>query len=98
MTDTRCAAAHPEDPTPCQGPHDAVTVSDRSGGSAEGCEHHAARLLASLEGGHLAPGSVEGAAIRVFETADRTRPYPWLTDAPRTEASQLSRAEVRAAR
>lgn len=94
MTDTsRCQAAHPEDPTPCQGPGDAVTVSDRSGNSADGCEHHAARLLASLEGGHLEPGTVEGAAIRVFESANRTRPYPWLADAPRTDPTQAPRAE-----
>lgn len=29
MTDSCCAAAHPKDPTPCEGPHDAVLVRER---------------------------------------------------------------------
>ncbi|MFJ4623038.1 hypothetical protein [Streptomyces sp. NPDC088812] len=92
----RCPAAHPEDPTGCNGPA-VVTVLDATNAGAKGCEHHAARLLASLTGGRVyplpdAPGE---AAIRVFKAADRTRPFPWLTDAPRTRDDQLSRAEVR---
>ncbi|CAM5412996.1 hypothetical protein SHIRM173S_10609 [Streptomyces hirsutus] len=68
----------------------------RCGGAADGCEHHAARLLASLAGGRVyplpdAPGQ---AAIRVFTAADTTRPFCWL-DGPRTEPSQLSHAENR---
>jgi hypothetical protein len=93
----RCAAAHPEDPTPCVGPHDAVLVLDRHGAGADGCEHHGARLLASLDGGRIyaLPDAPRGAAIRVFTAADGIRPFCWV-DGPRTEPSQLSHAENRA--
>jgi hypothetical protein len=96
MTDTRCAAAHSEDPTPCDGPP-VVTVLDRQNAGADGCEHHAARLLASLEGGRVyaLPDAPAGAAIRVFKAADGTRPFAWAEDAPRTKPSQLSRKENR---
>lgn len=96
MTDTRCAAAHPEDPTPCDGPP-VVTVLDRQNAGADGCEHHATRLLASLEGGKVypLPDAPEGAAIRVFKAADGTRPFAWIENAPRTQPSQLSREETR---
>ncbi|WP_367324792.1 hypothetical protein [Streptomyces sp. HUAS ZL42] len=93
---TRCPAAHPDDPTPCDG-RPVVTVLDAQNAGADGCEHHGARLLASLEGGRVyaLPDAPEGAAIRVFTVADSVRPFPWLTDAPRTKASQLSREEFR---
>ncbi|MDI5966447.1 hypothetical protein [Streptantibioticus silvisoli] len=29
MTDSRCAAAHSTDPSPCEGPHDAVLIRER---------------------------------------------------------------------
>ncbi|MET7890657.1 hypothetical protein [Streptomyces mirabilis] len=92
----RCPSAHPEDPTPCDGPP-VVTVLDAGNAGADGCEHHGARLLASLEGGRVyrLPDAPEGAAIRVFKAADGIRPFPWLTDAPRTNPSQLSREENR---
>lgn len=92
----RCHAAHPQDPTPCTGPP-AVTVLDTAGAGADGCEHHGARLLASLDGGsvHALPDAPQGAAIRVFKAADTTRPFCWF-DGPRSEPSQLSRAENRA--
>lgn len=93
---SRCAAAHVEDPTPCIGPQDAVTVLDGAGGAAPGCEHHGARMLASLDGARAEPGSVVGAATRVFSAADSIRPFCWYEDAPRREAAQLSRAENRA--
>ncbi|MBB4717857.1 hypothetical protein BJ965_007844 [Streptomyces luteogriseus] len=82
MTDTRCAAAHPEDPTPCDGPP-VVTVLDRHNAGADGCEHHAARLLASLEGGkvYALPNAPEGAAIRTFKAAGTLPPYAWRTQA-----------------
>ena len=62
MTDvTRCPAAHHDDPTPCDGPP-VVTVLDATGAGADGCEHHGARLLASLEGGRVyaLPDAPEG--------------------------------------
>jgi hypothetical protein len=96
---TRCSAAHPEDPTACGGPV-AVTVLDAKGASVSGCEHHAARLLASLDGGRVysLPDAPAGAALRVFTAADALRPFCWDTTTPRTRPEQLSRAEARAAR
>ena len=97
MTD-RCAAAHPDDPTPCNGPHDAVRIIDPQGSKTTGCEHHGARLLASLDDGARAvEGSAPAAGARVTLAADTIRPYCWYESAPRTEPSQLSRAENRAA-
>ncbi|MER5445498.1 hypothetical protein ABT065_07650 [Streptomyces sp. NPDC002764] len=96
MTDTaRCPAAHPEDPTPCDGPA-VVIVLDAHNAGVDGCEHHGARLLASLEGGRVypLPDAPTGAAIRVFTAADAIRPFPWV-DGPRTRPSQRSRAENR---
>lgn len=92
----RCPAAHPDDPTPCVGLV-AVTILDAANAGTHGCEHHAARLLASLEGGRVyALGTApEAAAIRVFKAAAALRPFPWLTDAPRVLPSQLSHDENR---
>lgn len=92
-TTGRCPAAHPEDPTPCSGPI-VVTVADRFGGRDDACEHHGARLLASINGAtvHPLPGAPEGAATRVFKAASTTRPFAWR-DGPRTQPSQLSDAE-----
>lgn len=92
----RCPAAHPEDPTPCEGPV-VVTVLDANNAGSDGCAHHGARLLASLEGGRVyaLPDAPNGTAIAVFKAADTLRPYPWLTDAPRTRPEQLSHAENR---
>lgn len=93
----RCPAAHPEDPTSCNGPV-AVTVLDVTNAGAEGCEHHGARLLASLDGGRVyaLDAAPDAAAIRVFKAAAGIRPFAWLTDAPRVLPSQLSRTENRA--
>ncbi|KES07332.1 hypothetical protein BU52_10020 [Streptomyces toyocaensis] len=76
---SRCPAAHREDPTPCDGPL-VVTVRDASHGAASGCEHHGARLLASLNNGRVfpLPDAPEGAALRVFKTAATLRPFAWL--------------------
>ncbi|HEX5569591.1 MAG TPA: hypothetical protein VFY14_22180, partial [Streptomyces sp.] len=73
------------------------TVLDRQNAGADGCEHHGARLLASLEGGRVyaLPDAPEGAAIRVFKAAAGTRPFAWITDAPRTAPNMLSVAETR---
>ncbi|MFC8408528.1 hypothetical protein ACFUG9_33935 [Streptomyces griseoincarnatus] len=74
----RCPAAHPEDPALCGGPV-VVTVLDKDNAGADGCERHAARLLASLDGGRpvAKPDAPEGAALRVFRAADNLRPFPW---------------------
>lgn len=95
LVEPRCPAAHPEDPSPCGGPA-VVTVLDATNAGLNGCEHHGARLLASLDGGRVyaLPDAPEGAAIRVFQAADRTHPFPWV-DGPRTRPEQLSRAEAR---
>ncbi|MEE1789496.1 hypothetical protein PUR28_01670 [Streptomyces sp. BE308] len=69
MPTDRCSAAHAEDPTPCGGPGDAVTILDGVGGAAAGCEHHGARILAAIDGARVEPGSVVGAATRTFVAA-----------------------------
>lgn len=93
----RCPAAHGDDPTPCSGPP-TVTVLDAHNAGAQGCEHHGARLLASLEGARVygLPDATPGTAIRVFKAAQDIRPFPWV-DGPRTRPEQLSRAENRQA-
>lgn len=75
---TRCPAAHPEDPSPCGGPV-VVTVLDAQNAGVDGCENHAARLLASLDGGRVyaLPHAPDGAAIRTFKAAGTLRPFPW---------------------
>lgn len=75
----RCPAAHPSDSSGCAGPR-AVTVVDRMGGGAEGCEHHAARMLASLTDARVyaLPDAESGAALRVFRIAGALPPYVWL--------------------
>ncbi|MEU9973722.1 hypothetical protein [Streptomyces sp. NPDC051014] len=94
--DGRCPAAHPDDPTPCVGPV-VVSVLDAFNAGANGCEHHGARLLASLERARVypLPDAPPASAIRVFTAADTLRPFCWV-DGPRTRPSQLSRAEQRA--
>ncbi|MFG2820243.1 hypothetical protein ACGFX4_12530 [Kitasatospora sp. NPDC048365] len=76
----RCEAAHLGDPSPCQGPRDAVTVLDRHGDSAAACVHHGIRLYASLIGPRVHPGSVPGAAITVHQRAQTTSAFAWLTE------------------
>lgn len=88
MTESlRCATAHPDDPTPCQGPRDAVLIRDRQMSRARnamtegvaGCVHHGARLLASLDGGRVypGPGDQADAAIEAYTLAQTLRPYEW---------------------
>ncbi|MFE3430396.1 hypothetical protein [Streptomyces sp. NPDC059171] len=80
-TPVRCPAAHPEDATPCGGPV-VVTVIDAENAGADGCEHHAARMLASIGGARpvAKPDAPAGVAARVFRTAHHTRPFPWRGD------------------
>ncbi|MEU5092120.1 hypothetical protein [Streptomyces sp. NPDC021356] len=75
---SRCPAAHPEDPTPCSGPV-VVTVLDSTNAGADGCEHHAVSLLASVTGSRPVPkpDTPVGLAVRLFRAADHTRPFPW---------------------
>lgn len=94
--DGRCQAAHPDDPSLCVGPHDAVTVLDRNDRGATGCEHHAARLLASIVGGRaFSHPEHSGAATRAHKAACDLHPFAWYEDAPRTKPSQLSHTENR---
>lgn len=63
--------AHLDDPTPCDGPT-VVTVLDAANAGADGCEHHAVWLLASLAGGR-------GYALRMPRPAPpsaSSRPLP----------------------
>ncbi|MEU5077079.1 hypothetical protein AB0G76_36855 [Streptomyces asoensis] len=80
----RCPAAHPDDPTPCTGPL-AVMILDRTNAGAKACEHHGARLLASLERGRVyaLEDAPDGAALRVFKAAGTTRPFAWVPDGER---------------
>ncbi|MFF8879529.1 RlpA-like double-psi beta-barrel domain-containing protein [Streptomyces flaveolus] len=75
----RCPAAHPEDPTPCGGPV-VVTIIDKDNAGADGCEHHAARMLASITGARpvAKPDAPAGVAMRIFRTAHHMHPFPWL--------------------
>lgn len=80
-TPVRCPAAHPEDSTPCGGPV-VVTVLDAENAGADGCEHHAARMLASISGARpvAKPDAPAGVAARIFRTAHHTHPFPWRGD------------------
>ncbi|MEO3767687.1 hypothetical protein [Streptomyces sp. B5E4] len=93
---SRCPAAHPDDPTPCEGPA-VATVLDVHNTGADGCEHHAARLLASLQDGRVytLPDAPAGAALRVSTAADAIPPFVWNEGAPRTQPNQRSHAENR---
>ena len=71
MTAPRCAAAHIDDPSPCDGPADAVLVRDKVAGEAKGCVRHAAAMLRAVEGSTVHAGSVPGAAIEAFKRARR---------------------------
>jgi hypothetical protein len=74
----RCPAAHPEDLTPCGGPV-VVTLIDTENAGVDGCEHHAARLLASVVGARPVPkpDAPAGIAVRILRVAHHTRPYAW---------------------
>jgi len=71
----RCAAAHPDDRSACEGPADAVRIVDPAGFWMYGCVRHGAVLLACLERGRVLPGSVEGAAIEVYQRAQTLLPF-----------------------
>lgn len=70
-----CPATLPADRMPCEGSV-VVTVLDAGNAGASGCEHHAARLLAALDGGRVyaLPQAPAGAAPRVFAAVGTDRP------------------------
>ena len=75
----RCAAAHPDDPTACEGAGNVVRIVDKHGTSVLGCVHHAARLYASLIRPHVYPTEGNGwAAIDVFQHAQTLPPFCWV--------------------
>ncbi|MFH8408620.1 hypothetical protein ACH4FX_28050 [Streptomyces sp. NPDC018019] len=76
-TPARCPAAPAPDPTPCEGPHDAVTIVYRHGREVAGCVHHCARLLAGLEGARVHPFAPAAAATEVYLRARELPPYAW---------------------
>lgn len=76
--DGRCPAAHAEDPTPCDGPADAVTIRDQYGAEQGGCVNHGSAYLASIEHATVHPGSVDGAAIEMYRRAQTRRPFDFL--------------------
>jgi hypothetical protein len=78
----RCAAAHAEDPRPCEGAVDAVEIVDRAGVGVAACLLHGAVLLASLDGArvYLLNGP-EGSAIAVYAQARTMPPFDFLSGA-----------------
>lgn len=83
----RCPAAHPDDPSRCRGPV-AVTVVNRNGAGADGCEHHAARMLASITAARVyaLPDAPFGAATRTDKAAKILPPYAWFQPTAREGA------------
>ncbi|WP_107421334.1 hypothetical protein [Streptomyces nanshensis] len=68
-----------------------MTVLDRDNAGAEGCEHHAARLLATVAGGRVygLPHDTGGAAVLVFRAAGGLGPWPW-SDSGRPAAESIA--------
>ncbi|MBR7672617.1 hypothetical protein KDA82_06180 [Streptomyces daliensis] len=82
MTTLRCAAAHSEDPSPCEGAHAVVRVVDQHGDEATGCVHHAARMYASLVRPRVYPSPGHGGkAIEVYKRAAALAPFAWVNAA-----------------
>lgn len=78
----RCPAAHPDDPTDCEGQQDAVRVVDQAEANVLGCVHHATRLLASLDGARVYPKpGHDGAALEVYYAAQDLPPFVWQQEA-----------------
>jgi hypothetical protein len=51
-----CDAWHHRDRTRCEGPADAVTVTDRSGSTVAGCVRHGAALVATVVDAQVVDG------------------------------------------
>jgi hypothetical protein len=76
----RCAAAHVEDPSPCDSAPDTVVIEDSWIHQATtGCLRHGAVALATLDRYHravrLGPGGKQGDAITVYKRAERLPAY-----------------------
>jgi hypothetical protein len=77
----RCAAAHEEDPRPCEGASDAVRIVDQTGAGVAACLLHGAVLLASLDRGRVCPlNGEDGVAITVFNRAQALWPFDFLVE------------------
>jgi hypothetical protein len=76
----RCAAAHAEDESLCEGLPTAVRVVDQHGAEQTGCVNHGSALLASLENAtvYAGPAGVPGAAIEAYRRAGRRMPFDFL--------------------
>lgn len=74
---SRCQAAHEDDPRPCEGPQDAVSIQT-SGATVSGCVLHGAVMLASIRGAKVYPGSVDKAAIEAFTRAQSMTPFDFF--------------------
>lgn len=78
----RCAAARPEDSSPCEGGHAVVRVVDQYGREATGCVPHAAALYASLIRPRVYPTPGHDAdATAVYYRAQALKPTPRQTAA-----------------
>jgi hypothetical protein len=87
----RCAAAHPDDPSPCEGVQQVVRIVV---GADEvlACIQHGARLYASVDGAEVYPvGPPDGpnaeAAREVVREATGMKPFFWMaaTEPPARE-------------
>jgi len=66
----RCQCAPPDVASPCSGPMDAARLVNPLGYELTGCVPHAAKVLENWRpSGRVYPGSVESAAIDVFNLA-----------------------------
>lgn len=80
MNPARCAAAHSEDPRPCEGPTDAVQIVDQTGAPAAACVLQGAVLLASPAGGRVCLlNGPSGSAITVHVRARALPAFDFLS-------------------
>ncbi|MFF2549191.1 hypothetical protein ACFVUY_42445 [Kitasatospora sp. NPDC058063] len=103
----RCEAADPLDITPCEGPVDAVFVTETSPHGVlehvhmleelSACVHHGARVLASMVGGRVDAGPRErvgwpsGACVEVFLRAKKLTACAWLRP---TDPASIARQQL----
>lgn len=87
----RCAAAHPDDASPCEGDQQVVRIVVGAD-AVLACVHHGARLYASVDGAEVHPvGAVDGpnaeAAREVVREATGMKPFFWMaaTEPPARE-------------